>query len=277
MPKPLPPVPKAYKNLDFLNSTDAATIRILSEYLEPLSRFEREKIKETIVFFGSARVLPRKSSVKILKETRASLLNNKKLSKSDKVAIEDAERGVAMSKYYEDAVRLSYLLSGWAKGLNQGHRFVICSGGGPGIMEAANKGAYKAGALSMGLNISLPMEQFANLYISKNLNFEFHYFFMRKLWFMHLAKAMVMFPGGFGTMDEMMEVMTLIQTQKVKKYVPIVLYGPEYWKNVINFDVMLQHGTILARDLKLFRFVDNPEEAFEYLKGELTRHYLDLD
>ena len=254
-----------------MNGPDASTIRILSEFLEPLSRFQKEKIDDTIVFFGSARTLPQKEAVKKLREAKTKATKNGKVSAAGKRAIEKAEIDVKMSRYFEEATILAKMLTEWSLNLDGGNRYVICCGGGPGIMEAANKGAYLAGGKSIGLNISLPMEQYANPYTTPALNFEFHYFFMRKLWFMHLAKAMVMFPGGFGTLDEMMEVLTLIQTGKVKKYVPIVIYGPEYWNEVINFEGMLKHRTILGRDLNLFKFASTPEEAFEYLKGELLK------
>jgi len=274
MLKPLKPAPKAYKNLDFLNSSNASTIRILAEFLEPMSRFEEEKIKETVVFFGSARTMAKNDALKKLKEIRSKYTKNNKVTAAGKRHIEEAEMHLMMSKYFEGAARLAFLITKWASSLKQGNRFVICGGGGPGIMEAANKGAYQAGGVSIGLNISLPMEQYANPYITPKLNFEFHYFFMRKLWFMHLAKGMVVFPGGFGTMDEMMEVLTLIQTKKVKKYVPMVVYGREYWDKVINFQGMVDHRMIHAEDLNFFHFADTPEEAFEFLKAEFTKHYL---
>jgi uncharacterized protein (TIGR00730 family) len=178
-----------------------------------------------------------------------------------------------MSKYYEEAIELSKLLTRWSKKLYQQNRFVVCSGGGPGIMEAANKGARLAGGRSIGLNISLPFEQSPNSYITKELNFEFHYFFMRKFWFVYLAKALIMFPGGFGTLDELMEVLTLLQTKKLKKQVVVVLYGREYWDQVLNFDAMIRLRVIGLEDLQLFRFADTPEDAFRYLEKELKRLY----
>ncbi|MDI6766682.1 MAG: LOG family protein [Bacteroidota bacterium] len=264
---------KAYKNIEFLNSPHARTVRILSEFLEPLSRFRRERIRDTIVIFGSARILPRSLAKKQLEDIKKIHLNSKLNPRKLKQKHEDAKTDYEISKYYEDAVKLSLLLTKWSRSINHDRHFVICSGGGPGIMEAANKGAIKAGGKSIGLNISLPFEQGLNPYISKNLGFEFHYFFMRKLWFVYLAKAMIMFPGGFGTMDELWEVLTLIQTKKVTKPLPIVLYGSEYWNDVINFSAMVKHRTISASDLRLIKFADTPEEAFEYLKKELIKNF----
>jgi len=265
--------PKAYKNIEFLTSPQARTIRILSEFLEPMNRFRREGIRDTIVVFGSARVLPPQVARKQLATLRSRLKGKSSLSGRDARRLEAAQINVDMSRYYSDAAQLTSMLTKWSKGLNQERHFVICSGGGPGIMEAANKGAVRAGGKSIGLNISLPFEQESNPYISKNLSFEFHYFFMRKFWFLYLAKAMIMFPGGFGTLDEFMEVLTLLQTKKVTKPLPIVLYGSSYWKNLLNFDMMVKMGTVSKRDLRLFRFADSPEEAFEYLKKRLSVLY----
>jgi uncharacterized protein (TIGR00730 family) len=178
-----------------------------------------------------------------------------------------------MSKYYDEASELARLLTNWSKTLPNSKRFVICSGGGPGVMEAANKGAFQAGGRSIGMNISLPFEQFANRYISKGLSFEFHYFFMRKFWFAYLAKALVAFPGGFGTLDELMEILTLLQTAKVKKRMTVVIYGREYWDKVVNWNQMVKRGMASRKDLNLFKFCDSPREAFEYLKKSLLRNY----
>jgi uncharacterized protein (TIGR00730 family) len=274
MKKNLPRSPKAYNNIQFLNSPEARTIRVISEYLEPMSRFKKEKIIDTIVFFGSARVLPKSSTSKALNKTRAMFMHRKELSDSDKIVLENAVTDHEMSRFYEEGVELAHLLTKWSNKLDRGNRFVICSGGGPGIMEAANKGAHLAGGKSIGLNISLPHEQYANPYISPRLNFEFHYFFMRKLWFMSLARAMVMFPGGFGTIDEMMEILTLIQTRKATKHLPMILYGQEYWEKVLNFKEMLKYRTISKEDLKLFTYANSPKEAFEYLRSNLTKYHL---
>jgi uncharacterized protein (TIGR00730 family) len=265
---------KAYNNPDFLRSPEARILRILAEFLEPETRIKKESIVDTIVFFGSARIMPPEKAKRELKN-----LENK-IGKTKKPKIElfeehkKARVSVNFSKYYDDCMQLSSMLTTWANSINHKKRFVVCSGGGPGIMEAANKGAILANGKSMGLNISLPHEQYPNPYISPELNFEFHYFFMRKLWFAHLAKAMVAFPGGFGTMDELMEVLTLIQTKKMVKKLPIILYGSEYWKNVINFDALAEYHMISRDDLKIFHFSDTPREAFEWLKKELTKHHL---
>ena len=270
----LPRPPKAYKDLDFLNSPDARLVRMLSEFLEPQRRFRREGVKDTIVFFGSARIKPRSESLRHLAKVRAQLKKIQRPSKLHLQSLRDAEIQLEMSRYYEDTVELSRLLTTWSKRFRNPSRFVICSGGGPGLMEAANKGAYQAGGRSIGMNISLPFEQFANEYITQNLNFEFHYFFMRKLWFVYLSKALVIFPGGFGTLDELMEVLTLLQTKKVKKKVAVVVYGTEYWKKVLDFDEMVRHGLVSRSDLSLFKFIDSPREAFDYLREFLSTNYL---
>ncbi len=269
-PKP----PKAYKDLEFLNSPDARVVRMISEFLEPQRRFRQARIKDTIVMFGSARIRPRIDTLARLRNVEAILRRTTKPTKHLLTSLRDAEIQVEMSRYYEDAVELSRLITTWAKKFASPRRFVVCSGGGPGIMEAANKGAALAKGESIGLNISLPFEQYANDYVTKDLNFEFHYFFMRKFWFVYLAKSLVVFPGGFGTLDEFMEVLTLIQTNKVKKPVAVVMYGEEYWKKVIDFDELVLHGMISRDDLRLFRFMDTPQEAFKYLRNFLTATYL---
>ena len=271
---------KAYKNLKFLNSPDARALRILAEYLEPLSRFRKYQIVDTIVFFGSARTKPMKEAKAKLREIEAKIKDFESKGKQiPQNLIEERKRAeieVYMSRYYEDAVELARLITEWSNGLGDanGHRFVVCSGGGPGIMEAANRGAAKAKGLSIGLNISLPYEKKPNPYISDELIFEFHYFFMRKFWFVYLAKALVIFPGGYGTLDELFEVLTLLQTRKIKKKMIVLVYGSEYWRKIVNFDAMVEYGVIDKDDLKLFKFVDSPIEAFEYLKNELTKYYL---
>jgi uncharacterized protein (TIGR00730 family) len=243
---------------------------MLSEFYEPYNRFRKEGITDTIVFFGSARVMARRAAEKNLRE--AEKLKGKGPSVLKR--LKQAAMQVSMSRYYEEATRLSFMLTTWLRSIDHNHKFVICSGGGPGIMEAANKGAKLAGGKSVGLNISLPFEQGSNPYITRKLRFEFHYFFMRKFWFVYLSKAFVLFPGGFGTLDEMMEVLTLVQTRKVKKQVTIVLYGSDYWRKVLNLESMVEYGTISRDDLKLFKFADTPEEAFGILKQELSNRKL---
>ncbi len=259
---------KAYKNIAFLKRREARTMRILSEYLEPETRFEDFNVSDTIVFFGSARVLPRKEARAALKEAKLEGIEEN---------IDTAKRDLDMSRYYEDARELAKRLTKWSKNLEKGRRrFVICTGGGPGLMEAANRGASEAKGLNIGLNISLPHEQNDNPYISRELDFEFNYFFMRKFWFTYLAKALVAFPGGFGTIDEFFELMTLLQTQKLGKKVPIVLYGASFWNEVINFDALVRYGTISADDLKLFKRLDTVDQAFDFITGELNKAALKM-
>lgn len=269
-----PPL-KAYNNPAFLNSPAARKIRVLCEFTEPESRFRHFNVKDTIVFFGSARTLPRDVAEQKLNRVRQKIQERGRGSKRMQRELEAAERALKQSRYYEDARLLSRKLTEWSKGL-PGHdrRFIICSGGGPGIMEAANRGASEASGLSIGLNISLPFEQTSNHYISRELNFEFHYFFVRKFWFVFLAKALVVFPGGFGTLDELFELLTLVQTGKTKKDMPIIVYGSEYWREVLNFDALVKWGSISPEDLNLFSFFDNVDEAFEFLRDELERRYL---
>ncbi|MEP6715762.1 MAG: TIGR00730 family Rossman fold protein [Terriglobia bacterium] len=234
-PRTRPPL--AYKNEEFLKGPDSRALRILSEYLEPLSHFRRQRIRDTIVFFGSARIK------------------------------EDGPLG----QYYREARELAGLVTTWAKTFRERtYRFVVCSGGGPGIMEAANRGATDVRGKTIGLNIGLPFEQFPNDYITDELNFEFHYFFMRKFWFAYLSKALVVFPGGFGTLDELFEILTLVQTKKLSKKITIILYGSAFWKEVVNFDALVKYGTIAQADLALFQFADTPDAAMEILKSSLT-------
>jgi uncharacterized protein (TIGR00730 family) len=257
--------PLAYENESFLNSPDGRVLRILSEYMEPLSRFRREQIQDTVVFFGSARF-------------RSHADAQHHLTVLDKSIEADHRRALAsvdMARYYEDSRRLAFLLTQWSVQIPaRRHRFVVTTGGGPGIMEAANLGAQEAGGKSIGLNINLPFEQSPNPYLTPSLNFEFHYFFMRKFWFAYLAKALVIFPGGFGTLDELFEILTLAQTEKLAKKILVIVYGSEYWKRLINFEVMVDAGTIAAGDLDLFRMVDSPEEGFEFLRDGLVKYHL---
>ena len=275
MNAPLRP-PKFYNDPTFMNSPDARTLRILSEYLGPLSCFHREKIKDTIVFFGSARAIPKDQAEE---EYREVLKAKRKSEKSDHaVALQRAKTRLELAVYYDEAVELSRLLTVWALSLGKkARRFVVCSGGGPGIMEAANRGARAAGGKTVGLNISLPFEQAPNPYISPELSFEFHYFFTRKYWFAYLAKALIVFPGGFGTLDELMEILTLIQTRKISKKMVVLLYGSKYWKELLNFDALVRWGTVDTADLKLFDFADSPQEAFRIVRSGLEEYYLNSD
>jgi hypothetical protein len=266
--KTLAKAEKAYKNSKFLNSKHARSIRIQSEYFEPYHRFDDLNINATIVFFGSARTLPKDIALAEYDKTKADFKN--KNNPTNEERYNKAKVNLIMSQYYEDSASLARIITEWTLDpVSKKQKYYICSGGGPGIMEAANKGAQIAGGRSIGLNISLPMEQYPNPYITDELNFEFHYFFMRKYWFLYMAKAIIIFPGGFGTLDEMMEVLTLIQTHKVNKKVPIIVYGSDYWNEVINLDAMLKWGTISRKDLELFKFIDTVEEVFEYLKISL--------
>ena len=263
-----PPV-KAYNNYEFLNSADGRTVRILSELYEPQSRFEKHKIRDTVVFFGSARILSKKDALKFLSETK------KDKSGKSKEKIAHAQKLLEMSRYYEDAVELARRLTLWSMSLPVDEkRFIVCSGGGPGIMEAANKGASLAKGHSIGLNISIPFEQFVNKYVDPELAFEFHYFFMRKYWFAFLAKALVVFPGGFGTLDEMMEVVTLIQTGKLSKPLKVIVYGESYWREIMNFEALIEHGMISKDDLKIFDFCSTVDEAFNKITGHFKKNYL---
>jgi uncharacterized protein (TIGR00730 family) len=261
--------PLAYQNEPFLDSPDGRVLRILSEYIEPLARFRREQIQDTVVFFGSARFKDQEAAERMLAEMHRTSGGH------DPAALKRARAAVDMAHYYEDARRLANMLTSWAITIPaRRRRFVVTTGGGPGIMEAANRGAKEAGGKTIGLNINLPLEQFPNPYITPALNFEFHYFFMRKFWFAYLAKALVIFPGGFGTFDELFEILTLAQTEKLAKKILVVIYGSEYWKKLINFQAMIDADTISRRDLDLFKIVDSPEEGFEFLRDGLTKYHL---
>ncbi len=280
----LQPAPLAYFNEDFLNSPDGRLLRILSEYAEPLARFRREKIQDTVVFFGSARFASLPDAQRALtilekpgsaKPAPPQAQPGGKDTDALQAALKRAHAGVEMARYYEEARRLAHMLTEWTLTLpGKRRRFVVTSGGGPGIMEAANRGAREAGGKTIGLNIRLPFEQYPNQYITPELNFEFHYFFMRKYWFAYLAKALVVFPGGFGTLDELFEILTLAQTHKLAKKILVIVYGSEYWKRVLHFDALVDAGTISPEDVNAFTLVDTPEEAFEALKEGLTRYHL---
>jgi hypothetical protein len=262
--------PLAYNDRTFLDSEEARPIRILSEYLEPLRRFRLQNIQDTVVFFGSARVHSR-----IRAERALERLRNGEHGRDYSAALKRSRKAVEWSRYYEDARTLARELTKWSLSLDSPrHRFVVCSGGGPGIMEAANRGAHEAGGKTIGLNIRLPFEQGANRYITRGLHFEFHYFFMRKFWFAYLAKALVIFPGGFGTLDEMFEILTLAQTNKLSKKMCVILYGRQYWEQIFDLDPMVQWGAVNANDLELLQWVDTPEEAFERLRTHLMSHHL---
>lgn len=255
---------QAYRNEAFLNSRDARALRILSEYLEPKSRFERYHVDDTIVFMGSARFLSREDAEAALAEAEAG--------RGD---LEQARRDMDMSAYYEAARELANRLTHWSKKLDHKEkRFVVCTGGGPGIMEAANRGAAEARGVNVGLTISIPVEEFDNKYVTRELSFHFHYFFMRKFWFYYLAKAVIIFPGGYGTLDELFELLTLVQTHKITKRLPIVLFGTQYWNEVLNLDALVKFGAISARDIDLVFRTDSIDEAYEWITRELTEFAL---
>jgi uncharacterized protein (TIGR00730 family) len=290
-PEPLEEGSLAYENSDFLNSPDGRMLRILAEYQEPMARFRRERIQDTVVFFGSARFRAldvANSELELLENTGSAHpapeheqpATPEEIESGDASALQLrlAEAAVEMAQYYEDARRLAGMVASWAQGLpGRRHRFVVTSGGGPGIMEAANRGAYEAGCKTIGLNIRLPFEQHPNPYITPALSFDFHYFFMRKYWFAYLAKALVVFPGGFGTLDELFELLTLAQTKKLAKKMTVVIYGASYWKKVINLELLAEKGAIGMGDLDLFQFADTPEEAFALLKAGLTENHLESE
>jgi uncharacterized protein (TIGR00730 family) len=265
------PQPLAYLDRSFLESEEARPIRILSEYLEPLQRFKAQKIQDTVVFFGSARIHSRERA----EEKLRGLMAAKPAAAEHEELVRRSRKAVEWSRYYEESRELAKLFTAWTKTLEgPNHRFVVCSGGGPGIMEAANRGASEAGGKTIGLNIKLPFEQGPNRYITPGLHFEFHYFFMRKFWFAYLAKALVIFPGGFGTLDEMFEILTLMQTDKLAKQIQIILYGTEYWDPMLNLEPMEEWGAIGAHDRELLQRANTPTEAFELLKKHLTEHHL---
>ncbi|OOG27658.1 lysine decarboxylase [Thioalkalivibrio denitrificans] len=260
---------EAYHNQEFLNSRGARSLRILSEYIEPESRFDHYQVEDTVVFMGSARIVSREQAEQELGEVEAD-------SGTDRATVERARRRMEMSRYYEAARELAHRITEWSKQLSdEGRRFVVCTGGGPGIMEAANRGASEAKGMNVGLTISIPMEEFDNRYVTRELSFHFHYFFMRKFWFAYLAKAVVVFPGGYGTLDELFELLTLIQTHKIRKHLPVVLFGTQYWDEVINFDALIRHGTIDAEDVDLMFRTDSVDDAYEFLVSHLSKYALE--
>jgi uncharacterized protein (TIGR00730 family) len=261
----------AYHDEDFLESTDARPVRILAEYFDPARRFRQHNIQDTVVFFGSARTLSRSRAQREVRQLKKGPLR----TEEHKAALRRSHKALEWSRYYEDARTLAHQLTEWSLSLDaERHRFVVCSGGGPGIMEAANRGAKEAGGKSIGLNIKLPFEQAANRYITKDLVFNFHYFFMRKFWFAYLAKALVIFPGGFGTLDEMFELLTLAQTQKLSKKMLVILYGSEYWNQILKLEPLAEWGAINEDDLKLLCHVDSVPDAFDHLRDFLVKHHM---
>jgi uncharacterized protein (TIGR00730 family) len=266
--------PLAYLNAEFLESAEARPIRILSEYLEPLRRFQEQKIQDTVVFFGSARVNSRERAERALQSLRARGVENADAAYEKE--LRRSRKALEWARYYEEARELARLLTSWTQSLqSENHRFVVTSGGGPGIMEAANRGAREGGGKTIGLNIRLPFEQGANPYITEGLHFEFHYFFMRKFWFAYLAKALVIFPGGFGTLDELFEILTLVQTDKLSKQIGVVLYGREYWDRVLTLQPMAEWGAIAEHDISLLHYAESPADAFEHLRDHLIAHHLE--
>jgi len=264
--------PLAYMDSNFMDSDDARPIRIVAEYLEPLRRLKEQNIQDTVVFFGSARVHSRLQAARALDRLQKS---NHRRTADFAAALKRSRKALEWSRYYEDARQIAHELTKWSLSLESPrHRFAVCSGGGPGIMEAANRGASEAGGKSIGFNIRLPFEQGANRYITDGLHFEFHYFFMRKFWFAYLAKALVIFPGGFGTLDEMFEILTLAQTQKLSKQIGVFLYGTEYWDEVMDLQPLVDWGAISPADLNLLNRVDSPGDAFEQLRAHLMLHHL---
>ena len=264
--------PLAYYDDEFLESPDARPVRILAEYLGPARQFKRENIQDTVVFFGSARIHSREAAEEaLLKLTKAK--GKRKVGHA--AALKRSRKAVEWSRYYEDARTLASMLTEWSLSLEEPRRrFVVCSGGGPGIMEAANRGAREAGGKTVGLNIRLPFEQGPNPYITEGLHFEFHYFFMRKFWFAYLAKALVIFPGGFGTLDEMFEILTLAQTTKLSKKLRVILYGSEYWNEVFDLRPLAEWGAIDEKDLDLLYRADTPEAAFTELRDFLSKYHM---
>src|SRR5580700_10699504 len=279
-PKPQHAPKAPHENPEFLASTPARPIRIISEYIYPLVQLKKEGICDTIVMFGSARIHSHEAASS--RYTRLKKMKTSRWSdarrKTHRLHIREAKSALEMSVYYEEARLLSHKITTWSLSLGpRPRRFVICSGGGPGIMEAANRGAYEAGGKSIGLSIELPHEQFSNAYISPELSLNFHYFFMRKLWFAQIAKALIVFPGGFGTMDELWEMMTLLQTGKLSKNNMILIYGRRYWEQVLNFRAMVRWGMINPEEYKLLQFADTVDDAFEQIRTGMEKYHMEVD
>jgi len=255
---------KAYHNPGFLNSKDARALRMLAEYLEPKSRFDHHRVEDTVVFMGSARIKSRAEAEELVRQAEGG-----------GGELEAAQMALRMSTYYEAARELAARLTRWSKELDhEERRFVVCTGGGPGIMEAANRGASEAHGMNVGLTISIPADEFDNPYVTRELSFHFHYFFMRKFWFAYLAKAVLVFPGGYGTLDELFELLTLVQTRKMRKPLPIVLFGTEYWKQIVDFDALARHGMISPTDIELVFRTDSVDEAYDWIVRQLAEKAL---
>jgi uncharacterized protein (TIGR00730 family) len=266
--------PLSFLNPEFLKSVAARPIRILSEYLEPAERMRRARIHDTVVFFGSARSYSPEEAGRLMLQVRNEIEEASVMTPDLEARLARAEYGLRMSRYYQDAMELARRVTEWSKSLTGNRHFIVCSGGSGGMMEAANRGAAMAGGKTIGLHIDLSTEEVVNPYVSPGMVFRFHYFFMRKFWFVYLAKALVILPGGFGTMDELFEVLTLIQTKKPRKTMPIVLFGAGFWNEVVNFDALVRWGMISSEDLGMFLMTDSVDEAFDYLRARLEELYL---
>ena len=265
------PQPPVYRDHAFMESLAARPVRILTEYIDPLVRMRREQVGDTIVIFGSARILRPEAAQERVKR----LMRVRKKSPQHRAALRQARAVLEMSRYYDAARELSRRITEWSLSFgDHPRRFVVCSGGGPGIMEAANRGAVDAGGKTIGLSIELPREQWPNRYISPELNFQFHYFFMRKLWFAQLAKALIIFPGGFGTMDELFEMLTLLQTGKLGHKILILIYGRAYWDRIVNWKEMVRAGAINQREHNLLQFADTVDDAFRHIKRGLEKFHV---
>ena len=268
----IPPLP--YLNPEFMKSQEARMLRILAEYIEPATRLRRHRIRDTIVFFGSARSMTPEAAADELEKAKEEANELNELTTEMRERITRAEQAINLARYYYDAMELARRVTEWSKSLTGNHHFIVCSGGSRGMMEAANRGASMSRGQTIGLNIELPMEQEVNQYVSRELIFNFHYFFMRKFWFVYPAKALVVFPGGFGTMDELFEVLTLIQTKKPSKTMPVILFGSKFWDEIINFDALVRWGVVSPDDLQIFHKTDSVDDAFEYLTKKLEKLYL---